>query len=622
MLVRRSLQVRSLSRRQTFQTGNKSLSFGSKYCTGTNLFKSESWDGGLGSKDNGSSSIKRENYLLSASMSLSSLSGSRRQDDENDDNNHDDLIDELAMTTTEEKPTSMSYDNGKRSLPDPIHISFEDLSFNVPSSFEDDCTSLDSPSEILKFSSADMQKTRNSNEQFVSISQLYTNFKVNNKGVLDISFRDLQQFTDDIVEKRKYVTEADNVYVVLLCNALAKKSDKRSAELVEKFSTFLEEEFQYYESSPKDFYKEFGYIPYKPDVMMYTLLIDAWARVNTGNYRRRKTMEIIERMLNGKAHARPNAYTFTTVFNALRTSALRKRCDNLEISISVMKLYEELIKESRSWTKRNDDKYALSEILISSIIRAFAISMHNDRISIAEKLYDEYFVKGSFDESKFLLKSMIECYFHWNEKTGVDYLHVALKSREMFNRYRRKYEISGNPLDVPNDYLLLLVTRIWCKVGSILSRQEISADKIILEKHGVPTNSADLALFSANFCESLLRDSELLYEKHGSNSFKPSIGAYNNVIKAWEDYSCIVAGKRDNNCLAAQRAEYIFDSMRKVHSSIDPLDHTYVSVINAVSSSINETQISCNKYRLSRLYVLQYNTQCTFFGNSGVEVEG
>ena len=90
MLVRRSLQVRSLSRRQTFQTGINSLSFGSKYGTGTNLFKSESWNDSLGSKDKGSSSIKRKNFLLSASMSLSSLSGSRLQDDENDDNNHDD----------------------------------------------------------------------------------------------------------------------------------------------------------------------------------------------------------------------------------------------------------------------------------------------------------------------------------------------------------------------------------------------------------------------------------------------------------------------------------------------------------------------------------------------------
>ena len=51
------------------------------------------------------------------------------------------------MTTTEEIPTSLSYDNGKRSLPEPIRISFEDLSFSAPSSFEDDCTSLDPPSE-------------------------------------------------------------------------------------------------------------------------------------------------------------------------------------------------------------------------------------------------------------------------------------------------------------------------------------------------------------------------------------------------------------------------------------------------------------------------------------------
>ncbi len=36
--------------------------------------------------------------------------------------------------------------------------------------------------------------------------------------------------------------------------------------------------------------------------MMQTLLIHAWARVNTGNYKRGKTMEMIERMLNGPAH--------------------------------------------------------------------------------------------------------------------------------------------------------------------------------------------------------------------------------------------------------------------------------------------------------------------------------
>ena len=147
MLVWRSLQVRSLSRRQTFQTGIKSLSFGSKYGTGTNIFKSESWNDSLGSKDNGSSSIRIKMFLLSASMSLSSLSGSRLQDDENDDNNHDDLIDELEMTTTEEEPTLLSYDNGKRSLPESIHLSFGDLSFSTTSSFQDDCTSIDPPSE-------------------------------------------------------------------------------------------------------------------------------------------------------------------------------------------------------------------------------------------------------------------------------------------------------------------------------------------------------------------------------------------------------------------------------------------------------------------------------------------
>ena len=53
----------------------------------------------------------------------------------------------LAVFTTEEETTSLSYDNGKRSLPEPIHISFEDLSFSAMSSFEDDCTSLDPPSE-------------------------------------------------------------------------------------------------------------------------------------------------------------------------------------------------------------------------------------------------------------------------------------------------------------------------------------------------------------------------------------------------------------------------------------------------------------------------------------------
>ena len=98
---------------------------------GTGIFKSESWNDSLGSKDNGISSIKRKKFLLSESMSLSRLSGSRLQDDENDDNNHDDWIDELEMTTTEEETTSLSYDNGKRSLPEPIHISFEDLSLRV-----------------------------------------------------------------------------------------------------------------------------------------------------------------------------------------------------------------------------------------------------------------------------------------------------------------------------------------------------------------------------------------------------------------------------------------------------------------------------------------------------------
>ena len=53
----------------------------------------------------------------------------------------------LAIFTAEEEPTSLSYDYGKRSFPEPIHISFEDLSFSATNSFEDDCTSLDPPSE-------------------------------------------------------------------------------------------------------------------------------------------------------------------------------------------------------------------------------------------------------------------------------------------------------------------------------------------------------------------------------------------------------------------------------------------------------------------------------------------
>ena len=57
---------------------------------GTGIFKTESWNDSLGSKDNGISSIKRKKFLLSESMSLSRLSGSRLQDDENDDNNQDD----------------------------------------------------------------------------------------------------------------------------------------------------------------------------------------------------------------------------------------------------------------------------------------------------------------------------------------------------------------------------------------------------------------------------------------------------------------------------------------------------------------------------------------------------
>ena len=61
----------------------------------------------------------------------------------------------------------------------------------------------------------------------------------------------------------KRITHTLSFFVMLL-----QKSDKRSAEFVEKLSTFLEEEFQCHASSPKDFYKEFGYFPYKPDVMM------------------------------------------------------------------------------------------------------------------------------------------------------------------------------------------------------------------------------------------------------------------------------------------------------------------------------------------------------------------
>ena len=37
---------------------------------GTGIFKSESWSDSLGSKDNGSSSIKRKKFSLSESMSL------------------------------------------------------------------------------------------------------------------------------------------------------------------------------------------------------------------------------------------------------------------------------------------------------------------------------------------------------------------------------------------------------------------------------------------------------------------------------------------------------------------------------------------------------------------------
>ena len=85
---------------------------------------------------------------------------------------------------------------------------------------------------ILKLSSADMQTAK------ISISSSF-----------------LQTI---LFKKWKYVTERMITHSLSIFIMLSQKSDKRSAEFVEKISTSLEEYFRCHESSPKDFYKEFG----------------------------------------------------------------------------------------------------------------------------------------------------------------------------------------------------------------------------------------------------------------------------------------------------------------------------------------------------------------------------
>ena len=111
---------------------------------------------------------------------------------------------------------------------------------------------------ILKLSSADMQTAK----ILISSSFLQT-----------ILFK-----------KWKYVTERMITHSLSIFVMLLQKSDKRSAEFVEKISTSLEEYFRCHESSPKDFYKEFGLdcapgiisFLYNPPIVIISLNSPRW----------------------------------------------------------------------------------------------------------------------------------------------------------------------------------------------------------------------------------------------------------------------------------------------------------------------------------------------------------
>jgi len=136
------------------------------------------------------------------------------------------------MTTTEEETTSLSYDNGKRSLPEPIYIYLSKIYRLVLRVL----SKMIVPRLIL----------------LLNIEVIVSRY-ASSKNLISSSF--LQTI---LFEKWKYVTARMITHSLSIFVMLLQKSDKRSVEFVEKISTSLEEYFRCHESSPKDFYKEFG----------------------------------------------------------------------------------------------------------------------------------------------------------------------------------------------------------------------------------------------------------------------------------------------------------------------------------------------------------------------------
>lgn len=119
----------------------------------------------------------------------------------------------------------------------------------------------------------------------------------------------LRQVCYQIINGDIFVSDSkkEGKLLCVIIDSLAKSSSKEAAQVATDVLEFLENAYQ--NASADDLR------PIKPTVFIYTTVIDAWARSNTGRYGAMRAEEILDRMLVTKI-AHPNVYTYTALINA------------------------------------------------------------------------------------------------------------------------------------------------------------------------------------------------------------------------------------------------------------------------------------------------------------------
>ena len=427
-------------------------------------------------------------------------------------------------------------------LPEPIRVSIPDLFSAQQTNDYDD----DSP-----------EKTSISDEKEDSLLKcLFSKYK-DEKGELKFSMKTLRQLIGEVLRKETKIYQRDNLYMFLLINGLAKQDNQEAAELAEEIVRFLEREYISSISNHHNFRTtDLDQIPLKPTVLMYTAVVDAWSRsvTNRGNnYGVIRAMQVLDRLMEDNSIVRPNCRTFAIVIRAI--GKLDSSSDNGQSAITALNYFDLLKEESKKWTEKEkqENGYSIGEHVVNVLISTLAYSSHPDRVKIAENIFEEYFGDTyNIEPSIYSYNSLLQCY-------AMDPMNLisAFRASDLLERIKQKHNTTGDINIAPEKFTYFWVCYIWANFGKALSKmtkQQQLEYKSLFEQNNLSLDTCSLAIFSAQKCENLLRELDMLYQKHNDERFQPTDYIFHSVIRSWTATSAILQPEGKGH-FAAQRAE-------------------------------------------------------------------